>query len=272
MPTPFYHLSLAEELLSDSRLPEDVRHWLLRQRPAFLLGNTAPDVQTVSRQPREATHFFTLPLQHNAILPWDVMWAQYPQIRPDALRSETQAAFLAGYVCHLHADWVWVNEVFEPIFGYSAGWDDYPQRLYIHNVLRAYLDRQILGCLHPRSGELLMGAVPEQWLPFEEDQYLCQWRNFLAPQLKPGGSAQTVEVFAARQGIAPEKFYQLLDSETQMNEQVFIHLPRQRMAAHRQQIITQGINFLAEWPVAQFNTPRQASWRTIPSHIAAKTV
>ncbi|MFQ5410084.1 MAG: hypothetical protein ACE5FI_16875, partial [Anaerolineales bacterium] len=62
MPTPFYHLALAEALLADDKLPTDTRQLLAAQRPAFLFGHTAPDVQTVSGQLREATHFFSIPL------------------------------------------------------------------------------------------------------------------------------------------------------------------------------------------------------------------
>jgi hypothetical protein len=251
MPTPFYHLSLAEELLADARLPDATRQWLIRQRPAFLLGNTAPDVQTVSHQPREATHFFVLPLQRNARLPWEALWAAFPQLRPEVLHSAAQAAFLAGYLCHLIADWVWVNEIFEPVFGRDRQWADYPERLYIHNVLRAYLDRQILGCLHPRSADLLLRASPDHWLPFVEDAHLCQWRDFIAPQLHPGASAQTVEVFAARQGIPPEQFYQLLASETQMEQHVFARLPRQQVHQQRRQMIEQSLALLSGWPCAQ---------------------
>jgi hypothetical protein len=272
MPTPFYHLSIAEELLANSRLPEETRRWLIRQRPAFLLGNTAPDVQTVSQQAREATHFFVLPLQRNAHLPWEVMWNEYPELRKDAdaALSEAQAAFLAGYVCHLQADWVWVNEIFEPFFGSGGHWAERQHRLYIHNVLRAYLDRQVLGCLHPRSGELLMRAVPEKWLPFVEDAHLCQWRDFLAPQLHPGASAQTVEVFAARQGIDPEQFYQLLDSEPLMDQQVFVHLSRRQMSMYRQQMIAQSLALLSDWQPAHF-APHQTSPRVSLGLMAAKT-
>ena len=65
MPTPIQHLAIAEQLLRDSTLPGAIRDRLLEQRGAFLFGNTAPDVQTVSGQLRETTHFFDIPLRSN---------------------------------------------------------------------------------------------------------------------------------------------------------------------------------------------------------------
>ena len=48
MPTPFYHIVIAEEILEDSRLNATVRSLLFDCFPAFLFGNVAPDVQAVS--------------------------------------------------------------------------------------------------------------------------------------------------------------------------------------------------------------------------------
>ena len=56
--------------------------------------------------------------------------------------------------------------------------------------------------------------------------------------------SQTVEVFAARQGIAPETFYQLMDSEIGMADQVFACLPLSQLNAYRQTLIRQNLQFL----------------------------
>ena len=86
------------------------------------------------------------------------MLRAYPGLGHPA--SDAQAAFLAGYICHLQADWLWVNQIFEPIFGHSCTWGDHPQRLYIHNVLRAYLDRLILAELPAETGPAWPPHVP----------------------------------------------------------------------------------------------------------------
>ncbi len=61
MPTPVNHLIMAREVLERGTLAAPVRRLLLAQYGPFLLGHTAPDVQTVSGQRREETHFYTLP-------------------------------------------------------------------------------------------------------------------------------------------------------------------------------------------------------------------
>ena len=60
MPTPFNHLHIAYDLVA--QLPAALRAPLTAEWPAFLLGNIAPDVQTLTGELREATHFFPVPL------------------------------------------------------------------------------------------------------------------------------------------------------------------------------------------------------------------
>lgn len=244
MPTPFYHLRVAEDLLAHPQLPPDLHQRLFAARPAFLLGHTAPDVQTVSGQSREATHFFELPIRLADPAAWENMLALYPQLaQPERLPAE-QAAFLAGYLCHLQADWFWVLEIFVPIFGPWLTWGTLPQRLYLHDVLRAYLDRQILAGIPAGIGNALGSAAPLHWLPFVKDVFLEQWRDLLARQLQPGASIQTVEVFAARQGIAPQEFYRLLDSEERLDREIFSRLPRQELDAYYQRLLTANLLLL----------------------------
>ncbi len=151
MPTPFYHLSVAEDLLRRSELPAGNLKLLLEYRPAFLLGNTAPDVQTVSGQARQATHFFEVPILPGTQPAWEKVLALQPSLAR-SWQSPEGAAFISGYLCHLQADWQWVVEIFSPVFGPGAGWMTFRRRLYLHNVLRAYLDQQIFDQLHPRAG------------------------------------------------------------------------------------------------------------------------
>ena len=60
MPTPFYHIVIAEEILEDSRLNTPVQDLLADFFSAFLFGNVAPDVQAVASYTREDTHFFSI--------------------------------------------------------------------------------------------------------------------------------------------------------------------------------------------------------------------
>lgn len=247
MPTPFYHLDLAESLLNHTDLPDSIRRSLLNQRGAFLLGNTAPDVQVLSRQRRQATHFFSFPFNPDATPPWENLRALYPILASLADTRESQAVFLAGYLCHLQADWYWVKDVFLPAFGPDLNWASFPQRLYLHNVLRAYLDRHVLPGLPVNIPQLLQSARPDHWLPFTADRFLFEWRDYLAKQLEPGARIETVEVFAARQGLSPEQFYRLIDSEDRMESQVFIHISRDLLHQYREGLIRSNLNLLVDY-------------------------
>ena len=246
MPTPFYHLSVAFELLEHGDLADPIRQRLLAQRGAFLFGNTAPDVQVVSKQAREATHFFTLPFKKDAPLPWERLVIDHPSLATPGSKPDEQAAFLAGYLCHLQADWLWISELFLPVFGPDVKWSTFPQRLYLHNVLRSYLDRQVLSHLPLGIASELKATHPRGWLPFVKDVYLREWRDYLSRQLEPGEAAQTVEVFAARQGIPIKEFYRLLDSEERMDQEIFSHLPRAILEQYRQRLISINLSYLNE--------------------------
>jgi hypothetical protein len=97
---------------------------------------------------------------------------------------------------------MWVKDLFAPAFGPGATWGTFPKRLYLHNVLRAYLDVRILPELPPGMDNCLGKVQPDGWLPFVADHYLIEWREVLVPQLKPGAATQTVEVLSSRQGIS----------------------------------------------------------------------
>jgi hypothetical protein len=216
----------------------------MEQRGAFLLGNTAPDVQVVSGQERQATHFFKVPIRPGSPLPWTRLLTVYPALAYPAVLPGAQASFLAGYLCHLQADWSWIRLIFSPVFGPECSWGTFPERLYLHNVLRSYLDMQVMPELPARTAGRLRHTHPKNWLPFVEDRHLLEWRDYLAQQLEPGAAAQTVEVFAARQGISPTEFYQLLESEERMDQQVFSHLPRHVLKVYRQQLVELNVKSL----------------------------
>ena len=247
MPTPFYHLSLAEEILAHPELPAGMRLFLSEHRSEFLFGNTAPDVQVVSGQPRASTHFFDLPLQPDERPAWEKFLASNPRLANLGELPAAQAAFVAGYLCHLQADIFWIKEIFIPVFGRRSQWESFPKRLYLHNVLRAYLDRKILPELSNGAG--ISGVNPDRWLPFVQDIHLISWRDFLTSQLHPGARIQTVEVFAARQGISPDAYYALLCSEERLDEEIFTHLPRQALDDYRQEIIRENLSLLGYYSI-----------------------
>jgi len=247
VPTPFYHMSLAEELLKQSELIDAIRLKLKTYQCAFLLGNTVPDVQVFSGQTREETHFFTLPILKGAHLAWKVFLKRYPELAEVNKLTQEQAVFVAGYLCHLLADWYWMKEIYLPVFGPACLWGTFRERLHLHNVLRTQLDLHALATLSPGLGVCLAKVQPEGWLPFVEDKYVLEWRDFLASQLKPGAQPKTVDVFSERGRTSPETFYDILNSEERMEKEVFVHLQRSRLEKNKQKALKESGQLLQKY-------------------------
>ncbi len=53
-----------------------------------------------------------------------------------------------------------------------------------------------------------------------------------------------MEVFAARQGISPEEYYRILDSQDEMDREIFSRLPRLALDLYRRQLVLQNLQFL----------------------------
>jgi hypothetical protein len=121
------------------------------------------------------------------------------------------------------------------------------ERLYLHNVLRTYLDERIYPGLQDGTGRALEGVNPQGWLPFAEDAPLRRWRDLLAEQLRPGAAARTVEVFAARQGLPPEAFTSLLADEERLDHELFARLPRPALEAYRRELLAASADLLVRY-------------------------
>ena len=245
MPTPFTHLAAAEEILAHPDLAPVVKAALQAELPAFLFGNTAPDVQTISGQPREATHFFGVPLR--AAPPGGLqMLASYPALASRAALPAAHAAFIAGYLAHLVFDQLWIRDIFEPFFGEEPAWGSFRERLYLHNVLRADVDAQDLERLGPAVPRDFKAAAPNVWLPFVDDSHLRAWRDIIADQLS-SGAGRTVEVFAQRARVDPQEFAALLASPEQMRQRVYSHLPHGLLDGYRAQSLAGGARAISAY-------------------------
>jgi hypothetical protein len=245
VPTPFYHLSIAEQILLGGRLKPATQALLEAQRGAFLFGHTAPDVQTLSGQPREATHFFNLPPE-DTLPPWERMLRQYPQLAAGQL-PEPPRAFIAGYLCHIQADLDWLMQIFIPVFGPQADWADFEERLTWHNVLRAWMDQTPLRELPDVVWSVLESAQPDGWLPFVDGLYLASWRDYLVQQLRPGGRVETAEIFARRLGLEPSDFEELLSSGSALEDNIFSRLPKSQLEEYRGTLIHNNIALIEEY-------------------------
>lgn len=247
MPTPFYHLSIAQSLSEHPDLDPSFRSFLADNLGAFLLGNTAPDVQVVSGQERSATHFFSVPIPLGGVAPWIQMVAEYPlEIQPEK-NAPQKAAFIAGYCCHLQADWFWVKDIFEPVFGPQQTWESFTRRLYLHNVLRSYLDEMVIASLPPAVVDALRTTIPQRWLPFIQDDFLVKWRDFISDQLQSREKIRTIEVFASRHGIDPAAFQEMVNSEERMDAEVFARVSRQQLDDYRMDLLSSNISLLVDY-------------------------
>jgi hypothetical protein len=223
MPTPIMHLALAEEILGRANLPADVRRLLAEQRGPFLLGNTAPDVQTISGQDRAATHFYTIPRTTDRPAQ-ETLFAVHPVLADVLPLPPAQVAFVAGYIAHLVLDELWLVDIFQRHF--LRDWGPLRERLFLHNVLRTWMDVQDQRRLNGTVFAALRNAEPHRWLPFVQDQHLCAWRDWLVAQLGPGQSVQTAEVFAQRMGVSVAQVEAVLASPQQMEARIFCHVPQ----------------------------------------------
>jgi hypothetical protein len=220
MPTPVMHLTLAEEILRGRDLKPAARRLLVRQRGPFLLGNTAPDVQTVSGQARDETHFYSIPRTTDRPA-YETLFAAHPELARARRLPPARAAFVAGYIAHLVLDELWLDDIFLRYFGGQQDWGTWPERAFLHNVLRTWMDRRDLQRLNGTVAMALRTAQPRGWLPFVEDDHLKAWRDWLVEQLGPGRSVQTAEIFARRMGVPVAEVEAVLRSPQQMEARVF---------------------------------------------------
>lgn len=246
VPTPFYHLSIATELLQSPSLPEPICSLLKQERCAFYFGKTAPDVQSISGQPRPETHFYRIPLVETTP-PWERMFRHYPHLAQADVLPPAQAAFMAGYICHLQADVIWIRELFLPYFVPLLAKLRRKQVGYLHNVLRSYLDERILDALQLDVGPCLMKVEAEAWLPFVDGKHITNWRNFIAGQLMPGAKIQTVEVFAERMKMPVSALLELLHSESRMEEEIFSFIPYRVLVEYRKKLVASNLELLRDY-------------------------
>ncbi len=236
---------MARELIESGQLRPPVERLLRGEAGAFLLGHTAPDVQTVSGQERLATHFYDIPPRDD-IPPYRRLLDAYPELAQAERLAPAQAAFVAGYLAHLLADEQWWRLVFQPIFGVKAGWGTWPERLFLHNVLRTWLDEQDQARLSGQEAVALAAAEPRGWLPFVRDDDLRAWRDLLVEQLQPGQRVRTAEVFAMRMHLPVEQIVATLDSPAQM-ALVFHHAPLSHLEHYRAQVLRGSAGLVNEY-------------------------
>ena len=245
MPTPFYHIHLANKLLSTGNMPDRVTETINAHLPAFYFGNIAPDVQSIIDRPRYDTHFYRVnglpqpPAEQK-------LFSDNPSMNRPDLPAE-QKIFMAGYCCHLQADQVWIRQIFQPYFGMNANWRTLKHRLYIHNVFRTWLDITIFPSILENGRKFLKELPGENLLPFLDDTHLEEWREYIYQQFKMNSELKTAKIFAKRMNIDPKDFLTLLESENRMEKEVFSQLPEDIIETYKQTVMKKNELFLIDY-------------------------
>lgn len=231
MPTPATHLASAQAMLHQGTLRTAARELLSRHTGPFVLGHTAPDVTTISGQRREASHFYSIPRTSNRPA-YQVLLDTHPALVDVTRLSPAQAAFVAGYIAHLLLDELWLVDVFQPCF--LQEWGPPAERMFLHNVLRTWVDADDQARLNDPVSQALQQADPDNWVSFIEDGHLRLWRDWLVEQLAPDHKMETAEVLASRVGVPAEEMETVAQSPEEMENRVFCHFSRSALRRFRE--------------------------------------
>jgi len=225
MPTPFTHLEIAQRLLDDNAIPQPIREALRSEAGAWLLGNVAADARVGSGVPREKTHFYAYQegiTEH----PWRIMVDENPALlRPN---DAAHQAFVAGYVAHLSVDEIWSLQMVGPHFA-GRDWADRAERFYMLHIILIYMDERDLPKIADWQAEALCRAEPDDWLDFMSDNDLRHWQTLIYDQIKPGGRSATLDIFGGRINVEPAEMRKLVDSEAEMQQRLWDHVPKPLM-------------------------------------------
>jgi len=178
----------------------------------------------MSGQARHETHFYSIP-RTNERPAYEVLFAAHPRLARAERLPPAQAACVAGYIAHLLLDELWLASIFQRYF-IGQTWSTRRERLFLHNVLRTWMDRQDQQRLSGTTVTALREVEPLGWLPFVGDEHLRAWRDWLVEQLGPGHSVQTAEFFAQRMSVSMAEVEAVLMSPQQMEVRIFRYIPR----------------------------------------------
>lgn len=218
MPTPFTHLRIASQLLTDEAIPQVTRDLLVACRPAFLLGATVADARVPDKD-RETTHFYRYDKPMVAH-PWRVMVQQYPSLMQPI--DNIQRVFIASYVAHLAADEYWSRYMLKPHFAGGTWGKDMRWRFFVLHLLLIIMDERDEKLLPADQPASMRQCHPQGWLPFLPDDIMVNWRDFIAEQLDH--ESQTLAIFGERIAHDPAHLRALVDDDVTMQSYLWDHI------------------------------------------------
>lgn len=222
MPTPFTHLRITQDLMTDPLVPQAIRNFMAEYRPATLLGGVIADQRPAGGK-RADTHFYeyTQPMPDN---PWREMFRQHPSLCQ--AKSEAHQAFLLSYVAHLAADEYWSRHMLKPHFADSDWGEGIRHRFFLLHLLLITMDERDELSMTQQIATEMQESVPDAWLPFLTDTEICEWRDFIAQQIAEKDS-QTLVVFGKRVSKSPQELRTLLDDPDYMQSQIWDNIAHQ---------------------------------------------
>lgn len=217
MPYSITHLEAVSRLLNETSLASDYP-WLLEPDAfsACLLGAIAPDARVVSGQPRESTHFYDIPYASTRA-PHDLMLSAYPALQ--ASIDYTKSAFVAGYICHLIMDIVWLDRIVMPyLYIEDVVWGNSHPHWPLYCLLLAHIEKEASATLPTSIGEQLAASHPGQWLPFLANEHLMTWRDRIAGAIQNGAIQHIARYQAELLNIDPNEVHAILSSQERLAE------------------------------------------------------
>lgn len=244
MPTPFSHLLVNGHLLEDDAVPVSIRDSLNAERPAYVLGSTVPDARINVPDSRAATHFYRYdtPMEQP---PWRVMLAKYPSLAQP--KSPAHRAFVAGYVAHLAVDEIWSLEMLGPHFAFTEWGGTQRHRFFVLHLLLIDMDERDLAQLPAWMPSAYAASEPAGWLPFMPDETICEWRNLMHRQIKPGGSSETLRIFGERVRRTPAQLRALASNPRWMQRELWANVPPSALAEVEAHMLAHARDTLIEY-------------------------
>ena len=175
MPNLPMHIYLANQVAEQLD-----RSYVYDHLGSYFLGSTTPDIRAMTKWPREQTHFAPLSVEEVGT-GTRTMFRLHPELSQDP--SPATRAFLAGYVCHLAADEVWITSVFRPHFDTtledSRVTDDEVEANIWDRALQLDMDRQTLPSLNGETQpqEVLACSDQDVSMPFLEEGLITEWKE-----------------------------------------------------------------------------------------------
>ena len=216
MPTPYLHLPLAHQVAE--RLS-------LVPLPAVLWGAMAPDASWWRGRHRSETHFWTTQDDVSGALG---LLDQFPELEAQSL-TESERAFIAGYLCHLVTDEQWTLCLWRPYFGRFSPYGGSADGAALQNALRDVLDAREAGA-SPGTAALLS---------------LLDAETLLRPDLLPFIS--TAELRTYRAAFLDQARTSPPDPTTALHAQAEEYVRRDSVTEFRQRAVDESVRLMGDY-------------------------